>query len=246
MDEIRIALLNAAQDGTNSRRNFRRELSADLVEYDVNDGRLPGDFDFEGVVVTGSRASVYWDEPWIDPLVDYVGDAADREIPILGVCYGHQVLAEALGGRVAGMDGFELGYSQVQHNGDKLFDGVSEEFTVFTSHGDAVVRLPPGAELLAENEYGIHAFRKDHHWGVQFHPEYDIRTAREVADGKRDQVGDQRVDTILEGVTEEQYQAACEAKILFDNFTDHVRHVRSDPDERPESDAVSNPGASDD
>ena len=246
MSEIRIALLNAAHDGTNSRRNFRRELSADIVEYDVNDGRLPETGDFDAIVVTGSRASVYWDEPWIDPLVDYVGDAADRGVPVLGVCYGHQVLAEALGGRVAGMDGFELGYSQVHHQGDELFDGISEEFTVFTSHGDAVVRLPPGAELLAENEYGIHAFRKNHCWGVQFHPEYDVRTAREVAEGKRDRIGDQQVDAVLEGVTEENYQAACEAKSLFDNFIDHVRRIRSDAGERSESGAVSDPGASDD
>jgi len=233
--ELRIALLNAAHNGESSRRNFRRELDAAVVEYDATDGDLPGgypdesgDFSMDAVVITGSRASVYWDEPWIDPLIDYVGAAAERDVPILGVCFGHQVLAEALGGRADGMGEFEIGYRTVRRRGsDPLFEGVDDEFTVFTTHGDAVVELPPGAALLAENDYGVHAFRKGDAWGVQFHPEYDTRTARRVSDGKRDRLGDDRVDAVLEGITEENYAAACEAKRLFDNFTAEVRRIRA-------------------
>jgi len=61
----------------------------------------------------------------VDPsLVDYVAEAADAGLPVLGVCYGHQVLAEALDGRVAGMDGFEIGYNEVRHRSDdELFAG---------------------------------------------------------------------------------------------------------------------------
>ncbi|ERH03839.1 MAG: GMP synthase - glutamine amidotransferase domain protein, partial [Halorubrum sp. J07HR59] len=96
MKRTRIALLNAAHNSASTRRNFRRELDAELVEYDVNDGHLPDDVEFDAIVVTGSRSSVYWDDPWIQPLIDYVADAAARGTPVLGVCYGHQVLAEAL------------------------------------------------------------------------------------------------------------------------------------------------------
>ena len=225
MTRLRFALLNAAHDGANTRRNFRREIDADLVEFDVTDGYLPDHVDFDGVVVTGSRSSVYWDEAWIPPLVDYVADAADAGVPVLGVCYGHQVLAEALGGRVAGMDGFEIGYNTIHHRDDELFDGIGESFTAFTTHGDAVVDLPPSATLLAENEHGIHAFRDDHCWGVQFHPEYDVETAREVTDGKRDRLDDARVDAVLDEITPEAYDAACEAKIVFDNFVAHARRL---------------------
>jgi GMP synthase (glutamine-hydrolysing) len=229
MTRLRFALLNAAHDDAHTRRNFRRELDADLVEFDATDGHLPAHTDFDGLVITGSRSSVYWDEPWIPPLVDYVADAAADDVPVLGVCYGHQVLAEALGGRVAGMDGFEIGYNAVRRRDEgELFAGIGEEFTVFTTHGDAVVEMPPGATLLAENEYGVHAFREGHCWGVQFHPEYDMETARAVADGKRETLGDARVDAVIEDITPETHAAACEAKRLFDNFTDYARRLRAD------------------
>jgi len=228
MTRLRFALLNAAHDGANTRRNFRRELDADLVEFDATAGHLPEHTDFDGVVITGSRSSVYWDEPWIPPLVDYVAEAADADVPILGVCYGHQVVAEALGGRVAGMDGFEIGYNEIRHRGDELFDGIGEEFTAFTTHGDAVVELPPGATVIAENEHSIHAFRDGGCWGVQFHPEYDVETAREVADGKRDRLGDARVDAVLESITPAAYDDACEVKALFDNFTAYARRVKAE------------------
>lgn len=227
MSRLRFALLNAAHDGANTRRNFRREIDADLAEFDAVEGHLPDHTDFDGVVVTGSRSSVYWDEAWIPPLVEYVAAAAEDGVPVLGVCYGHQVLAEALGGRVAGMDGFEIGYNTIrQVRDDELFTDVGESFTAFTTHGDAVVDLPPGATLLAENEHGVHAFRKGHSWGVQFHPEYDIETAREVTEGKRERIGDARVDEVLAEITPAVYEAACEAKSLFDNFVAYARDLK--------------------
>jgi GMP synthase (glutamine-hydrolysing) len=229
MTRLRFAFLNAAHGDENTRRNFRRELDADLAEFDATAGDLPANYEFDGIVISGSRASVYWDEAWIPPLVEYVAEAADRGIPILGVCYGHQVLAEALGGRVAGMDAFEIGYNEVQTTPsareDALFADLDEPFTVFTTHGDTVVELPPDAEVLAENEFGVHAFRVGHAWGVQFHPEYDVQTARDVTEGKREKLGDERVDSVLAGITAANYEAACEAKRLFENFTQYARRV---------------------
>jgi len=231
MERLRFGLLQAAHDDPNTTRNFRRELDADLVEFDVNNGNLPPTTEFDALVVTGSRASVYWDKDWIDPLVDYVGRAAADGVPILGVCYGHQVLAEALGGRVSGMDTFELGYNEIEQvDDDPLFAGMGEAFTVFTSHGDSVIELPPGAELIARNEYGVHGFRRDHCWGVQFHPEYDIETAREIAESKRERLGDEQVDRVLEDISVDQYDAACEAKQLFENFAAYARKQAAERD----------------
>ncbi|KAB1197523.1 MULTISPECIES: type 1 glutamine amidotransferase [Haloferax] len=232
MSRPRLAFLDASHGDENTRRNFRRELDADLVEFDVTEGALPDHFDYDGIVVTGSSSSVYWDDEWIQSLVSYVAEADEREIPLLGVCFGHQVVAEALGGTVEDMGDFELGYSEIQRttddDTDDLLAGVGGTFTVFTSHGDVVSDLPPGAELLAENEYGVHAFRRTHAFGVQFHPEYDTTTAEAIARSK-EFLPDEQIQHVLDGITPENYDAACEAKRLFDNFVAYVNraHVQS-------------------
>ena len=225
MERLRFALLDASHGNENTRRNFRRELDADLAEFDATDGELPRTFDYDGVVITGSRSSVYWDEEWIPQLVAWVSDAADRGLPLLGVCYGHQVVAEALGGRVADMGEYEIGYREITHDGDsQLFEGVDETFTAFTTHSDAVVELPPGAVCIAENDYGVHAFRKGNAFGVQFHPEYDVESAEAVTREK--DMPEERIQSVLDGITPENYDAACEAKQLFDNFVAYARSVR--------------------
>ena len=226
-DRLRVAVLDASHGDTHTRRNFRRELDADLVEFDVTAGDRPAGFEFDAVVITGSRSSVYWDEEWIGPLVDYVAEAHDRGLPILGVCYGHQVLAAALDGRVESMGEYELGYREVTRTGDdELLAGIPETFTAFTAHSDAVTELPPGAELLAENDYGIHAFRRGRAWGIQFHPEYDRETATTLT--KQKDLDEERIQSVLDGITEANYDAACRTKRLFDNFTDYARRVRTD------------------
>jgi GMP synthase (glutamine-hydrolysing) len=224
VSRLRIALLNAAHDGDHTRRNFRREVDADLVEYNTTERELPESFAFDACIVTGSRASVYWDEPWIMDLKRYVGDAIESGLPFLGVCYGHQLLADVLGGSVEDMGEYEIGYRTVEHDGRiALLEGVDEEFTVFTTHSDRVAELPPGADLIARNDYGVHGFRKGDIFTVQFHPEYDMDTARTVTEGKDDQLSEARIQQVLDGITEENFAAACEAKTLFDNFIEYVR-----------------------
>jgi GMP synthase (glutamine-hydrolysing) len=229
MMSLRIALLNAAHDGDQNRRNFRRELDADLAEYDVTERELPDTFAFDACVLTGSRASVYWEEPWIADLESWVREAIDRDVAFLGVCFGHQLLAHALGGTVEAMDDYEIGYRTVEHDGETaLLDGVDDEFTVFTTHSDRVAELPPGAQQFAENDCGIHGFRRGDVFSVQFHPEYDPETARDVTRGKDGQLSEDRIKQVLGGITAENYDAACEAKQLFDNFTDYVRRTRTE------------------
>lgn len=216
MDRLRIALLNASAEA-NTVKNFRRELDADLVEFDVREN-VPNSFDFDAAVITGSRASVYWDEPWIDSVEEWVETATERALPVLGICFGHQLLADALGGRVEDMGEYEIGYREVTGDG-VLFD--DSQMTVFTTHSDTVTELPPGAHQIAENDYGVHGFRVGNAIGVQFHPEYDMETARSVTRGK--DLPNERIQTVLDGITAENYANACEAKSLFENFTEYVR-----------------------
>lgn len=229
MTRPRIALLNASCYDGNASRNFRRELDADIDEFDVTEGSVPDHYGYDGVVVSGSPASVYWDEPWIAATREYVSGALEADLSALGICWGHQLIAEALGGTVADMGEFELGYRTVETTtsgrADPIFDGIDPEFTVFTSHGDEVVELPPDAEVLALNDYSIHSFRVDNAVGLQFHPEYDVRTARQVAKGK-DHLPDERVQRVLDGISEAAYREAAQAKQVFDNFTREVRRTQ--------------------
>jgi len=227
MRHLRIAVLNAAHQDKNTTRNFRRELDASLSEFDATDGTVPDGFDYDGAVVTGSRSSVYWDEEWIQSVKAWVDEAIDRDIPFLGICWGHQLLADVLGGTVDDMGVYEVGYSEIEHTGEsRLFEGIDETFTAFTSHSDAVTELPSGAESLAENEYSNHGFRKDRVFGVQFHPEYDSKTARELV--HRKDLSEERLESILAEITEENYQQSCEAKLVFDNFLEFVREVQTE------------------
>ena len=226
MQRPQIALLNAAHEAADTRRNFQREIDADLIEFHAPSGELPDSFAFDGCVVTGSKASVYWDEPWIGRLKEWVGDAVQAGLPFLGVCYGHQLLADVTGGQVEPMGEYEIGYRTVNQIRDNLLlDGVDEEFTVFTTHSDRVRTAPPGSEVFAQNDYGIHGFRKDRVFSVQFHPEYDMQTARSVTTGK-DELDDETTQDVLAGITQRNYRSAREATKLFDNFLSFVERAQ--------------------
>ncbi|PSQ43397.1 hypothetical protein BRD17_06345 [Halobacteriales archaeon SW_7_68_16] len=229
MTRSRIALIDASHGHEYTARNFRRELDGSLTRYDASGGDLPDGFDFDGVVISGSRASVYDDEPWIDATAGWVRGAVDRGLPTLGVCWGHQLLASALGGRVESMDEYELGYrtvSRTDADNAGVLAGLPEEFTVFETHSDEVVELPPGATPLAENDRSIQAFRLGTAFGVQFHPEYDPETARDVVSDK-DSLGEDRKQAVLDGITDEAYARACETKRLFENFVAYVDGERA-------------------
>ncbi|UTF53970.1 type 1 glutamine amidotransferase [Natronosalvus rutilus] len=225
MTQVRLALLNAAYEGESTRRNFRRELDASLAEFDITDGELPETYDYDGVVVTGSRASVYWDEDWIEPAKTWVAEAIDRDVPFLGICWGHQLLADVLGGSVDDMGEYEVGYSHIEHTGDSpLFDGIDREFVGYTSHSDAVLELPPNAEPLAENEYSNHGYRLGNVFGVQFHPEFDQPTMRKLLENK--DLESETRERLLAEVTDENHARTRPASLVFENFVDFVREVR--------------------
>ncbi|MDY6819514.1 MAG: type 1 glutamine amidotransferase [Halobacteriales archaeon] len=218
MSTLRLALLNAARNGDASRENFMRDVGNDLIEFNATACELPGDFEWDGVVVTGSWASTYWDEPWIDELRTWLQEADSRDIPMLGVCFGHQIVADALGGTVEDMGEYELGYREMTQTAEsRLFTGIDDRFLAFATHHDQVTELPPGAQLIAENDCCIQGFQRGTAYGVQFHPEFDLETAERVAEGK-DSIDEERRQRILDGVTQESYERACEAKKVFVNF----------------------------
>lgn len=218
----RIALLDASHQDPNTVRNFRREVPATLVEFPVVDGDLPPTFDFDGIIVTGSRSAVYTDDDWIVATKEWVTEAINHQLPALGICWGHQLLADVCGGTVEPMGEYEMGYRSVRHYGDELFSGIPTEFTVFTTHSDRVTKLPSSASLIAENDYGIHGFRDGDVFGVQAHPEYDMNTAEHVV--RRKDLPENQIESVCKSITDTEFAKALVAKQIFDNFVTIVTH----------------------
>lgn len=139
---------------------------------------LPAPQRFDAILVTGSPLSVTQPQPWMLRLADYLREAAERGRPILGVCFGHQLLAHAYGARVVrNVQGREVGTVQVELTAegavDPLFRGLPRHFAVQATHEDVVQAPPPGARVLARNEntaLQALAFAPQVR-GVQFHPE---------------------------------------------------------------------------
>lgn len=158
-------------------------LGVDWTAFDATAGDLPGpDHGFDGVIVTGSPASVHDREPWSEATAEWLARAVPTGLPILGVCYGHQLLAHALGAPVGPNPlGPSLGTFPVDVvEDDPLFAGMDRPLRAHFVHYDAVLALPDGARLLATSpRCPIQSFAVgDTVRAVQWHPEFDAEGAR--------------------------------------------------------------------
>jgi len=175
----------------------KRGLSSKDVEVLTIDAckgeELPSPEKCLGVVITGAHCMVTDNLPWSLAIEAWIPSLIQTEVPLLGVCYGHQLLGRAMGGRVDfHPNGKEVGTVEVRkatpYNADPLFDNVPDQFPVHATHSQSVLTLPPEAALLAENDFEPHhAFRIGRRaWGVQFHPEYDSNIMRDYVSKQED------------------------------------------------------------
>jgi GMP synthase (glutamine-hydrolysing) len=188
---------------------------------------LPGEPDqWDGIVVTGSPAMVSDRAPWSESAAAWLAKAVELGVPVLGVCYGHQLLAHAFGGEVGyHPEGRESGTYPVKlHEAakeDALFASLPDEFKAQLTHRQAVLRLPAEAVLLASNDFEKHqAFRiGPSAWGVQFHPEF-------TADIMRAYLNVQAPDLEKEGFKPDtlirQVEDSPHATSLLQRFSDLV------------------------
>lgn len=151
----------------------------------VGGAPLPALSEVVAIVITGSASMVTEQSAWMKHTADWLRQAVSQRVPLLGICFGHQLLAQALGGEVGyNPRGLEVGTVTIrlaaEALSDPLFEGMPSKFAAQVSHRQSVLRLPPGARLLASSD-------KDQHqafalgpcaWAIQFHPEFDARIIR--------------------------------------------------------------------
>jgi GMP synthase (glutamine-hydrolysing) len=160
-----------------ARRVREQQVYCELHPYDVSEAFIR-EFAPVGIILSGGPNSVYEEEAFKTPQVVF-----ELGVPVLGICYGMQTMAEQLGGKVEGAKKREFGYAEIRARGhSRLLEGIQDSVNaeghglldVWMSHGDKVTELPPGFKIIASNEATPIAGMADESrrfYGVQFHPE---------------------------------------------------------------------------
>ena len=204
-------------------------LSRDeAVVVDVEHGEpLPSREGFAGAIVTGSGAMVTDRLDWSEATAAWLRDAAHAGLPLFGICYGHQLLAHALGGEVGdNPQGREMGTLEVEllpaASDDALFDVLPTRFAAQLTHLQSVLRAPEGAHVLARSAGDpCQAFRwGESAWGVQFHPEFSATHMRGYIQARKVALQREGLDpkAMLAGIG-----AAPEARRVLRRFIHVVR-----------------------
>ncbi len=205
---------------------------AETVVVNVEAGQAPPSPEgFAGTIVSGSAAFVTDRAEWSERTADWLRAAAHDDMPVFGICYGHQLLAHALGGQVDyNPAGRESGTIELELHPpafeDPLFAGLPERFPAHATHLQTVLRAPDGATVLARSpQDACHAFRWGRNaWGVQFHPEFATHHIRGYVHARADCL--QRHGRCARTVARE-VSAAPLARRLLRRFVQHARTLPS-------------------
>ncbi len=159
-----------------------RAIGENTIDVTFLDGvrdPLPPYESLAGVIIMGSLSMVTERTEWMQRLSQNIVELTERNIPLLGICFGHQLITQALGGKVGyNPNGLEIGTVKLTRHpsakNDALFNDIPQSFSAQTVHFQSVLQLPPNATCLAQSDLDPHhAFRVGTcTWGVQFHPEF--------------------------------------------------------------------------
>src|SRR5690606_17869899 len=208
----------------------------EVEAVDVEGGQaLPPHAGLAGVIVTGSGAMVTERRDWSEATAAWLREAVQAGVPVFGICYGHQLLAHALGGEVGdNPNGRRMGTVAVDllpaAADDPLFAGLPGRFLAQATHQQSVLRAPEGAIVLARSDHDdCHAFRwGESAWGVQFHPEFGTVHMRGYVRARADALARDGFDPKRIAA---EVAAAPHARNVLRRFVRHAR--RSQPPKVP-------------
>ena len=177
--EMLIALINT------------EEQVFEFKTFNILDDEFPKDhLECDGWIVTGSPHGVYEDHSWIPTVSQLINNIYKANLPIFGVCFGHQLIAQALGGHVEKSEkGWGLGLHTYQvNNKPDYMSNLSEEVTLNICHQDQVLRPPQGATVYAKSEFCENAgfYIKDKVLTMQAHPEFLVDFTKALLTARRD------------------------------------------------------------
>ena len=166
---------------------------------------LPDPATLEGIVITGSAAGVYDDYPWLDPLRAFIRDSYSKKTSMLGICFGHQIMADALGGDVRKSEkGWGLGrhsYGVTQRPG--FMTSAPPVLAVACSHQDQVIVPPAEAEVILASDFTPNAglaYKNGAALSLQPHPEFTDDYTIALAELRRGKAPEEIVETAVKSV----------------------------------------------
>lgn len=175
--------------------------------YDVTRFEYPENKnDCDAYLITGSRISPYENFAWIRRLEEEIQILHSCKKKLIGICFGHQLIAQALGGEVKKCEkGWGIGRaSRELYQKKPWMDDIKKTFTILVSHQDQVLRLPPGAERIAGNSFCPNASFQigDHILTFQGHPEFEAGYLRQLITARRKLIGANPVEQALTSLEE--------------------------------------------
>jgi GMP synthase-like glutamine amidotransferase len=187
------------------------DVPLEIRDYDVQKGEYPATLDeCDAYLITGSRESVYDDQPWIHRLAEFVRelDAARRKL--VGICFGHQLIAHVLGGETRPAErGWAVGLHETRVlEPQEWMLPYRERFGLLSSHKDQVVRLPERARRFASTPFCPNSGFTigDHILTFQGHPEFSKGYSRALMDLRRNILGEQLYTDGVESLTHPAHQ----------------------------------------